>query len=162
MLDVQKEVTKHIIPSFPVFSADLHKMKYTRPTSDTTLNDGFIRNESSLLAKKYPTLIVVDSGYENSFFVDKNELEQSVRMEGTNLFMEQVYVVWQWTWADEMYEEIQSPSPEDKSERSSNISTVSDSIESEDVDGTHCVVFKCIGVTKDSAAQTMLERVDES
>lgn len=94
LLKVGEDVIEYVIPSFPVFSVNLRRIKYTRPTSDTTLYDGFIRDDSSLMGRKYPTLLVIENGYDNSFFVEGSQVQQSICIKDCVLFSDQVYITW--------------------------------------------------------------------
>ena len=51
LLEVGEEYLEYVVPSFPVFSADLRRIKYMRPTDDTTVYDGFIKDDSSLVGR---------------------------------------------------------------------------------------------------------------
>ena len=105
LLSVGEDVIEYVVPSFPVFSVNLRRIKYTRPTSDTTVYNGFIRDDSSLTGRKYPTLLVIENGYDNSFFVEGSEVQQSVCINDRVLFKNQVYFIWKWFWGDELYED---------------------------------------------------------
>ena len=76
LLDVGEDIVEYVIPSFPVFSANLRHIKYMRPTGDTTVYNGFIKDNLCLMDKRYPpTVVVVENGYDNSFFVEASEVE---------------------------------------------------------------------------------------
>ncbi len=49
LLEIGEDIIEYVIPSFPVFSATLRRIKYTRPglTGDTTVTvyDGFIKDD---------------------------------------------------------------------------------------------------------------------
>ena len=167
LLEVGEETLVYVIPSFPVFSANLRRIKYTRPrpTDDTTVYDGFIKDDPSLVGKKYPTIVVVDTGYENSFFVEGNEVEQSnINTEDCVLFKNQVYIIWNWFWGDEVFEDTPS-TPFDQNEEELSVSP-SESVHEEDdqEETTHAVVFKCVGVNKGESGrkiQKVLEEIAE-
>ena len=169
LLNVGEDVIEYVVPSFPVFCVNLRRIKYTRPTTDTTVYDGFIRDDVCLMGKKYPTLVVIENGYENSFFVEANEVQQSVCINSHVLFNNQVYVIWKWFWGDEVYEDTpNTPFAIDQGEEESSF-TSSESIhedEGEESETTlsHAVVFKCVGVNKGSNAhnvQRVLEEIAE-
>ena len=91
LLEVGEEILEYVVPSFPVFSANLRRIKYMRPTDDTTVYVGFIKDDSSLVGRKYPTVVVVESGCENSFFIESSEVDQSnVRIKNGIFFKNQV------------------------------------------------------------------------
>ena len=74
------------------------------------------------MGKKYPTVVVVENGYENSFFVEASEVEQSdVSIKDCVLFKNnQVYIIWKWFWGDEGFEDTPS-TPFDQNEEESSV-----------------------------------------
>ena len=119
--------------------------------------DGFIRDDTSLTGRKYPTLLVIENGYENSFFVEGSEVQQSVCINNRVPFQNQVYI-WKWLWVDEVYEDTPStPFAIDQTEEESSFPSSESAHEDEEDESetTHAVVFKCVGVNKGSNARNV-------
>ena len=148
-VSVGEDIIEYVIPCFPIFCVNLKRIKY-RPTSDTTV---FIRDDVCLMGKKYPTLLVIENGYENSFFVGGSEVQRSVCINNHVLFKNQVYFIWKWFWGDEVYEDTpNTPFAIDQGEEESSFPS-SESIHEDEGDESestlsHAVVFKCVGVNK--------------
>ena len=166
LLNVGEDVIEYVVPSFPVFCVNLRRIKYSRPTTDTTVYDGFIRDDICLMGKKYPTLVVIENGYENSSL---KETKFSSPYASIVLFNNQVYVIWKWFLGDEVYEDTpNTPFAIDQGEEESSF-TSSESIhederEESETTMSHAVVFKCVGVNKGSNAhnvQRVLEEIAE-
>ena len=163
LLEVGEDIVEYVIPSFPVFSANLRRIKYMRPTGDTTVYDGFIKDDLCLMGKRYPTVVVVEKGYDNSFFVEASEVEQStVSMRDCVLFKNQVYIIWKWFWGDEVFEDTPS-TPFDRNDEEPSVSS-SESVHEEDnqEETTHAVVFKCVGVNKGESRHRIQKVLEET
>ena len=82
------------------------------------------------------------------FYVGKAEFNKVINIEKKNLWQEKVLVVWNWNWV--------LPTGSDDESTGSQLSDGEDGYFSDDgntqksssTQYTHCVVFKCIGVTK--------------
>lgn len=101
LLEVGKSYD-YTVPSFPVFSTLLRKMKFT-VQDDPKVYDGFIRDCPSL-ERNYPSLLVVESGCQDSFPVSVEEFSRAVDTEGFVLYDECVFVVWKWKWGENIYD----------------------------------------------------------
>lgn len=63
---------EYTVPSFPVFTVTLREVLYQFVDhEDSSVYTGFIR-ECPALARPYPSLIKLCSGYTNSFFIERN------------------------------------------------------------------------------------------
>ena len=107
--------------------------------------------------------------YTNAFTVSAEVFDRCLPVDGKTLYKseseEQVFVFWKWKWQDSV-----SPDPEDNNSvedgdegccSDGGESSCSDGDEQDDDDFdsslvTHGVIFKCIGVTKDSQSQETL------
>ena len=149
------------VPSFPVFTANIRKMKF-KVSSDPGVYDGFIRDCPSL-ERNYPVLTVVGEGPRDCFFVSEDEFSQVISLNGLILYDDYVFVMWNWEWGENVY----TPDPpleigcrdDDMDEASLNSKPSSDSEVDENL--THAVVFKCIGSNKDSQSQEVLKSVSQ-
>ena len=45
LFEVSEDILEYVIPSFPMFSASLRRIKYMRPVDDTIVYDGFIKDD---------------------------------------------------------------------------------------------------------------------
>lgn len=121
--------------------------------------DGFFKDDSSLLGKQYPTIVVVKNGY---FFVEGSEVEKSdISIKDCVLFKNRVYIIWNWFWGDEVFEDTPS-TPFDQNEEESSVLS-SESVHEDDQEETaHAVMFKCVGVIKGESGlkiQKVLEEI---
>ena len=159
---------EYTVPSFPVITTMLCEVKYqfVNVDHDKQIYNGYIRDCPGLV-RPYPSVLKVCSNYTKAFTIDAEEFDRCLSVVGKTLYKgdsgEQVLVFWRWNWQDAAL-----PAPEDdNSAEDSDEGCCSDGGEHDNTDDstdddfdstlvTHSVIFKCIGVTKDSRSQGSL------
>ena len=163
--------TRYTVPSFPVFTTMLCEVRYqfVNLNHDKQIYDGYIRDCPGLAVRPYPSLLKVCSNYTKAFTIDAEEFDRCLPVAGKMLYnsgsgQDQVLVFWRWNWQDSAPpEEDRSDSGEDSDEGCCSDSEGGEDTSTEDDDAdfdstlvTHSVIFKCVGVTKDTHSQEIL------
>ena len=153
----------YIVPSFPVFEAELRHMRYIFNDDDNGIvYDGFIHEVGALTASVNSALRLCN-GHKNAFFIPLEEFCRGVDVVGFQLtaYGGELFVVWNWSVAD----------MHDDNESAGDTCTVDNSVcsdqeqeemvdddrkSSNNTEEIHSVVFKCIGSTKEPRYQEVL------
>ena len=149
---------KYTVPSFPVITVNLRKMKF-KVVSDPGVYDGFIR-DCSALERSYPAITVVGEGPKYCFFVSEEEFSQVMSLNGLILYDDYVFIMWKWEWGENVY--TSDPALQIACGDDDMMSLNSKSSDSEvDENVSHAIVFKCIGSQKDLRSQEVLRTVSQ-
>ena len=149
----------YVVPSFPVFSANLVEIKFQLVNDKSTIiYDGYIKDWN--LSRSYPAVIKLSKNYTNAFLIDPDEFGHSVDIEDGKQFCDDmVFVIWKWEWEEPVLDDIESAccclkfcggqlslcESETTVESTSEPSIIK-----------HSLTFKCMGTTKSVRSQEIL------
>ena len=182
-----KETYPYVIPSFPVITVNLRHVKYQMVDEhgDVHAYDGFMR-ECPAMHRTFPAIALVRVGYKFAFVVEvrkpfilchkgltatycplllqESEFGLCIDIPGANLPMGKVFVIWKFSWYDQVEHNDQSDGSDTSGEHDSMATQSEDSSEESEREGekelnvTHTVTFKCIGSVRDMASQEVLSK----
>ena len=103
------------------------------------------------------------------FMLQAEEVEKAIDIDGFELHERKVFVIWKWSWCDS-FSDLQGDSFSQSDADENDLEDIlevpetppdSDNEEKSCEPITHCIVFKCIGVTKDPHIQEVLSLVSK-
>ena len=157
---------KYVVPSFPVFSAMLTHMRFSRE-GDGNVYDGFFNNEDGAVKLTQGSTHIKASicgGFWNSFMIPCDEAAKSIEVEGNlKVWTDSVFVMWKWLVVEVNDSDVDDDVNEECGADDVSISNVDDkdgSDPNEEEEKLHTITFKCIGSNKEHQYQEVLAEMN--